>query len=107
MDFMDFSRRLYRWASEGVDIYGHIFLALLEARSRLRVSVLSRLDRVSSVLYISISIFNSEILNRSLHEPHSGKENGGERLDLSVRTLYPQNKSDKESTYMVQMEFCG
>ena len=22
MDFMDFSRRLYRWASEGVDMYG-------------------------------------------------------------------------------------
>ena len=21
MDFMDFSRRLYRWASEGVDMY--------------------------------------------------------------------------------------
>ena len=24
MDFMDFSRRLYRWASEGVDMYGPI-----------------------------------------------------------------------------------
>ena len=23
MDFMDFSRRLYRWASEGVDMYVH------------------------------------------------------------------------------------
>ena len=23
MDFMDFSRRLYRWASEGVDMYAH------------------------------------------------------------------------------------
>ena len=29
MDFMDFSRRLYRWASEGVDMYAYagIFLS--------------------------------------------------------------------------------
>ena len=26
MDFMDFSRRLYRWASEGVDMYEYIFM---------------------------------------------------------------------------------
>ena len=25
MDFMDFSRRLYRWASEGVDMYANVF----------------------------------------------------------------------------------
>ena len=24
MDFMDLSRRLYRWASEGVDMYGFL-----------------------------------------------------------------------------------
>ena len=24
MDFMDFSRRLYRWASEGVDMYASL-----------------------------------------------------------------------------------
>ena len=24
MDFMDFSRRLYRWASEGVDMYVYL-----------------------------------------------------------------------------------
>ena len=26
MDFMDFSRRLYRWASEGVDMYDLLYL---------------------------------------------------------------------------------
>ena len=25
MDFMDFSRRLYRWASEGVDMYVDLY----------------------------------------------------------------------------------
>ena len=27
MDFMDFSRRLYRWASEGVDMYACVAMS--------------------------------------------------------------------------------
>ena len=29
MDFMDFSRRLYRWASEGVDMYANVITTTL------------------------------------------------------------------------------
>ena len=29
MDFMDFSRRLYRWASEGVDMYACTVLTVI------------------------------------------------------------------------------
>ena len=34
MDFMDFSRRLYRWAAEGVDMYvdGHIHSHLMHGK---------------------------------------------------------------------------
>ena len=31
MDFMDFSRRLYRWASEGVDMYAVGYMFIKEA----------------------------------------------------------------------------
>ena len=36
MDFMDFSRRLYRWASEGVDMYDDAtYLSLSRSTSKL------------------------------------------------------------------------
>ena len=31
MDFMDFSRRLYRWASEGVDMYAYPLSTLIRS----------------------------------------------------------------------------
>ena len=36
MDFMDFSRRLYRWASEGVDMYGNTVVPVCSAVARYR-----------------------------------------------------------------------
>ena len=37
MDFMDFSRRLYRWASEGVDMYAHAYSFPLGSRGVARI----------------------------------------------------------------------